>query len=387
MPRPPDWLLRQLRALPGVQIDVDPEGDRLTVQSRGGRPVAFRVLSAIGLSSDEASRRATELSRTSGATPVLLAARSLPSATREELVAAGVSWAERATGDLHLQAAPLFVHVEGQRTSLETSAPSSGGRRPTRLVGLSGRCAETLLLCATSPQRLAHGITTTELSTLAGVTQPQATYVLHRLEREQLLTPIRRGARTTRWQLADPNGLLDLWAAEDTAPVQETQLYVWSRAPQELLQGLARLSTSMEAWALGGAAAANVYAPTLTAFPAVTVWIPNAMPAEVAARALDGTIVSDGGSITVRQTAKDPWARHRCIIARDGHEQHTDTSVQLDDALHDGLSDLPDAAAWRGLSLVSRPRAVIESMRDGRGRSDEVAQALHRAILPRNLAV
>jgi hypothetical protein len=209
--------------------------------------------------------------------------------------------------------------------------------------------------------------------------------VLHRLERERVLKPTRSGGRTRSWEIVDAAGLLDLWGAEDTAPVKETQIYAWSRAPQELLQGLARLSDAIGAWALGGAAAANLYTPTLTTFPAATVWIPNAIPVEAAATALGGQVVSEGGSITIRQTARDPWALHRLSLstksAVNGSDDiEGDHSARLQRALHDQQRRPPAAEVWDGLSLVSRPRAVIETLRDGRGRYEEIAIALRDSM-------
>ena len=385
MQRIPDWLIRRLRTLPGVRGDVDPLRSRITLHSPGTRPVIYRAISASGISGAEATRRAKELSRKVDLEHALLAVRSLPSATRDGLADAGVSWAEQLTGHLHLQAAPLFIHVEGRRQPSEPPASTNAGQRPTRLVGLSGRCAETLLLLATTPGRLEHGVTTTQLAALAGVTQPQATYVLHRLEREKVLKPTRSGGRTKSWEVVDAAGLLDLWGAEDNAPVEETQIYAWSRAPQELLQGLARLNDILEAWALGGAAAANLYAPTLTTYPVATVWIPNATPVEAVATALGGQVVSDGGSITIRQTAKDPWALHRLSVpAKEtvNTRKHVadDENARLRRTLHDEHV-LPLAAElWGGLSLVSRPRAIVETLRDGRGRYEEIAVALRNSL-------
>lgn len=381
----PDWLVRRLRTLPGVRVNIDPLGVRMTLQGPGTKSTVYRVIPASGISGPEGMRRAKELSRKIGPMHTLLTVRSLPSTIRDELANAGVSWAEQLTGHLHLQAPPFFIHVEGRRHTSASPTPNEAGVRPTRLIGLSGRCAETLLLLATTPGRLEHGVTTTQLAALAGVTQPQATYVLHRLEREKILEPTRSGGRTRNWNVIDAAGLLDLWSAEDHAPVEETQVYVWSRTPQELLQGLARLNDSVKTWALAGAAAANLYEPTLTTYPMATIWIPNATPVDAVATALGGQVVSDGGSITIRQTAKDPWALHRLSLsmraAVNGNDDvEADENARLRHALHEE-QDLPPAAdLWRGLSLVSRPRAVIETLRDGRGRYEEIAIALRNSM-------
>lgn len=390
--RVPDWLIRRLRTIPRLRVEIDPHRNRLTLLTSGAKPAIYRVVAASGISGAEAMRRATELSRKVGLEHTLLAVRSLPSGVRDELADAGVSWAEQLTGHLHLQAAPLFVHVDGRGYFSELPTPTKERLRPTRLVGLSGRCAETLLLLATTPGRREHRITTTRLAALAGVTQPQATYVLHRLEREKVLKPTRSGGRTKSWEIVDAAGLLDLWGAEDNAPVLETQIYAWARAPQELLQGLARLNDVVEEWALGGAAAANLYAPTLTTYPIATLWIPNATPVETVAAALGAQVVADGGSITIRQTAKDPWALHRLSLPTatsiiDGDPVDGDENARLRRTLHDEQGLPPSTDLWGGLSLVSRPRAIIETLRDGRGRYEEIALALRNSLaLPRTIA-
>ncbi len=379
----PDWLIRRLRTLPGIRVEMDPIRGRITLRSPGARPIVYRIIPASGISGAEATRRAKVLSRKVGAEHTLLAVRSLPNAIRDDLADAGVSWAEQLTGHLHLQAAPLFIHVEGRGQPSELPTQTDPSTRPTRLVGLAGRCAETLLLLATTHGRLKQTVTATQLARLSGVTQPQATYVLHRLERENVIKPTRTGGRTWNWNVVDAAGLLDLWNAEDIAPVEETQIYAWSRAPQETLQGLVRLNKTVKAWALGGAAAANLYAPTLTTYPVVTVWIPNAAPVEDVATALGGQVVSEGGSITIRQTVKDPWSLHRLSLPANENENapvDDDEAARLRRILHEEQALPPFAERWSGLSLVSRPRAIIETLRDGRGRYEEIAVALRNSL-------
>ena len=57
-----------------------------------------------------------------------------------------------------------------------------------------------------------------------------------------------------------------------------------------------------------------------------------------------------------------------------------DASAQLRRALHDQQPRPPAADLWGGLSMVSRPRAVIETLRDGRGRYEEIAIALRNSM-------
>ncbi|MCU0650431.1 MAG: hypothetical protein MUF00_20765, partial [Gemmatimonadaceae bacterium] len=134
MPRPPDWLVRRLRTLPGVRVEVDAMGDHLVVHGRGATPIVFRAIPVRGGWGKDASRRAKDLSAQAEDAHALLVVRRLPATLRDELAEAGVSWAEQLTGHLHLQAAPLFVHVEAERRPTAARAPTTPGMRPTRLV-------------------------------------------------------------------------------------------------------------------------------------------------------------------------------------------------------------------------------------------------------------
>jgi hypothetical protein len=152
--------------------------------------------------------------------------------------------------------------------------------------------------------------------------------------------------------------LLDLWAAEEEPPPPPAGLYVWTRSPKDILQKLALLDEVSEHWALGGAAAANVYAPTLTVIPEPTVWFDARVPAEEIARALGGEIVDQGANL------------HLC---------QSEQGLAL---THATLWKPPEAAAGEadGLRIVTRARAYIEALKEGR-RSAEIAQNLREKIL------
>jgi hypothetical protein len=62
------------------------------------------------------------------------------------------------------------------------------------------------------------------------------------------------------------------------------------------------------------------------------------------------------------------------------NEVDDDENAQLRHALHVERQLPPAAELWGGLSLVSRPRAVIETLRDGRGRYEEIAIALRDSM-------
>src|ERR1700691_6138620 len=57
------------------------------------------------------------------------------------------------------------------------------------------------------------------------------------------------------------------------SPQRITNLYVWSSSPQDLLRKLPELDRLDCRWAVGAAAAANLYAPTLSSDPDPAVWV------------------------------------------------------------------------------------------------------------------
>jgi hypothetical protein len=152
--------------------------------------------------------------------------------------------------------------------------------------------------------------------------------------------------------LLDRGGLLDLWATEESVkPARLTALYVWSRSPRALLERIPAISTITEHWALGGAAAANLYQPTLTVDPAPTIWIESSVPAEDVIRSLGGSLTEQGANMFVQQIEQNFPLRH--------------------------------AVAWSGsgnLRVISPPRAYLESLVEG-GRSADVAQKVREEVV------
>jgi hypothetical protein len=420
----PDWLVRRLRGFPGATVRVDDTLGRLGFRLAAGPEVqldvradarlsgpAARALAANVLAHPERSATRPLGAPPEGATGAILAVDAFRPAVRAELLQAGLSWAEQRSGYLHLVAPPYVLHLDGSDVQIvdrsvdhASASPSTPvrRRRPTTLRGQSGTCVETLLLWAHARSTHVHPkITPTELAALAGVTVPLAHAVLHRLEQVGALTPNRVGRRTFGWHLTRPALALDQWAAEDRPKVLETTVFMLARAPLEFLRHLTRLDHAGIPWAVGGVRAADLYAPTLTAPPALTVWVPNDVPASTVAAALKGQVVDGGATLTLRQTAKDPWMRHRLRL-QDGllvtvpAEARTAVSESDRDkdrdqgAMHDVAhgatipwSDRLDPALprWRrelveGLTLISPPRAYVETLADGRGRFAEVAEAL-----------
>ncbi len=289
-------------------------------------------------------RAADLVSRIAGQPPPfsLIATRRLSEPTRAFLRSAAFSWAEQSTGALRLAAPGLLVEV---------TRPDSGGTRSDNLVraklrGRSGWIAETLLL-----RPLHETIRLPELARASGVSPALTSRILTRLSALGLVET--RGAGPYRtWRLLDRGGLLDLWANEESVkPARLTALYVWSRSPHALLEKIRAISAITEHWALGGAAAANLYQPTLTVDPAPTIWIDAGVPAEDVARSLGGSLTEQGANMFVHQIEHNLPLRH--------------------------------AVTWSGrgnLRVVSRPRAYLESLVEG-GRSAEVAQKVREEVV------
>ncbi len=321
----------------------------IVVRVNGSAPVVFNARFFPVLSRE----RANELVKEVQAAPrqkhrPLLATRQLSEPTRELFRKAGVSWVEQLTGVCRLVGTGMLVEVKAEDISQRRKAPSIRARLRQR----SGLIAEVLLL-APQQERIQAG----KLIHQTGLSAALVSRVLQRLASLKLLEIY--GAGPNRyWQLVDRGGLLDLWAAEEEPPPPPTGLHVWTRSPKDLIQKLALLDEVSEHWALGGAAAANVYAPTLTVIPEPTVWLDARVPAERVARAIGGEIVDKGANLQL-------W--------------RSDQGLALTNAT---LWKLTGAVAIESgnLRIVTRARAYIEALKEG-GRSAEIAQNLREKIL------
>lgn len=314
-----------------------------------GPAVTFDILE-MRLLSEERARLLLETARDSDSHTLIATARLAPS-TRTLLRDAGLSWLERDTGRCHLYAPGLLVDVvvppgvhrqRGIRLKVQPS------RTAPKLKDRSSLIAEALLLRAHDDP-----VTLTELAQTAGLSRGMVSRLLARLTALGVLEAHGKAPHKT-WLLSDPGALLDLWAAEErTTPEEVTGLSVWSRTPDELLDRLISLDAQFP-YALGGAAAANLHAPTLTVTPQPDVWIPAYTPAAELAKQLDGEIVEAGANVRVLQSAGDVALR----LARTLPSQHS----------HSG-----------GLITVSPYRAYVEA-RVTPGRGSEAADALRRVL-------
>ncbi len=380
----PGWLIRRLKQIPNSHVEPLATPGRLAIRIGDSKRVVFEVASRLSQSGTEVLRYAQELNRSQpGKHRLLLALDSIPRTIRHEMAQAGASWVERRTGVVHVEADGIYVHdAEPSSDTLDQREREHevGLKRPTRLRGLSGRCAEALLLqSASCVDNDVVAISPSQLASLASVSTPLASAVLRRLESAGAMTAERAMQRASSYRLTRPALVLDLWSEEeDFASVTTTRAYVWAPSFPQLLQRLSRLNESIPAWALGGETAANLYAPTLTADPEVTIWISDVTPAEDVANALGGRVVTDGANMTIRQLARDPWARFRRPTSPlSDSNKHADKVEWL---APDSTTIVPGIDRLPSLWLVSKPRAIVEAAREGRGRSEEVADAARQSL-------
>lgn len=348
------WIFRQLRAVPGLQV-VAPEQDyhnhpRIELGADQGPIVPFEILE-IRLLSEERARALLESGRHADVRPLIATTRLAPR-TRALLRDADLSWLERETGRCRLYAPGLLVDVvvdpdldreNGARSKARPAVPRS------LLRGRSGLIAEALL-------RRAHDdpVTLSELAETTSLSRGLVSRLLARLTGLGILEAHGRAPHKV-WVLSDPGALLDRWAAEERKNPEEVRgLSVWSRTPEEFLDRLTALDDKRFPYALGGVAAANLYAPTLTVTPQPDVWIPADVPATELARQLGGEVVESGANARVLQTAGDV-ALH---LAQKLPSKHMQGS---------------------GLTVVSPYRAYVEA-RSTTGRGPDAADALRRVL-------
>jgi hypothetical protein len=315
----------------------------------------------------------------------LLIVAKLREPVREQLADARLSWIERDTGVLHIDVSPYYIHTaEPTRPGVakrRAGDERSTAKRPSRLVGRSGRCAESLLLWHdANGDNHDSTITSVVLAQLADVDQALASRVLHRLEQAEALTPNRRGRRTLGWAISRPDRILDLWADEDTKSPKRTLAYVWAPSPRALLEEFRKLSDVALYWALGGVSAANLYAPTLTAEPIPTLWIPDSVPASAALKALSGEAVTEGHNLVLQQTPNDPWALNRMEPTRQYEDAPRDPRTRVIEVLGPAIYSWNPSRPLPTVPLVSKPRAYVEAVHEKRGRAAEVAEALRKAL-------
>jgi hypothetical protein len=346
----PDWLFRTLQHA-GLRAEPGQTATSLSIRVQGSSPVEFEVVRFPVLSLERAQQSIEAARRRRSRARLLLAVRQLSERTRELLSTSNCSWVEEATGNIYLVAPGLLVKVSVAVISESRSRAVARARLRDR----SGLLAEALLTA--DPHQK---IVLRDLAGRAHVSNALASRILARLAKDNLVQI--HGAGPNRfWQLADPGGLLDLWSSEEhQRPEKTCGIYVWSRSPQELLGKLPSLNRLTHKWALGGPAAANSYAPTLTTYPDPAICVDARIPPEEVAKALQGEIADKGANIQVWQSERNlPLELATVALAK------------------------PGSSRGHEIRLVSKPRAYIETV-GAQGRSPEIAQNLRGRILFQN---
>jgi hypothetical protein len=367
MPGVPDWVVRRVRTTLDGDIQLPADGSKFKIRPRGGRFVTFYVKRERPVSEErvrEFAAMARDLDQTAPrrgrvhvgfsrfaqipaypVTYLMLATDRLTPASRSILRSAGISWLEEQTAVSHVVAPGIVIDID-PRSPPATGAPdrmSAGPGRPARLRRRTGVCVETMLLRYRGPHFRAK-----DLARDAGLSPALVSRVLTRLANEGIVEEMGTGPRWKTWRLSNPGALLDLWGQEEGRPEVITRVYAYAPSYHDLYPHIAELGY-LTNYAVGGVAAANLWAPLLTADPPPDIWIPAAAPAEDIARALGGTIVDSGENIHLWQTSGDPALLHRTLVARDDLRQQ--------------------------VRCVSWQRAYVEARR-ARGRGAEVADHL-----------
>lgn len=338
----PDWVLRHLRAIPGLEVQKTGP-DRIELLRSGTRQTTLRVRPHARLASREVERIVGQRR----SQEELLATRALSPPVRDRLARARVSWVERDTGVVHLDTARLFVHVEPG-----TPVPEAEGvRAPLSYRGISGLLAELLL-----EEYRGRPFTLREIAERIHATKGRISQVFSGLVAAGILGTEGR-TRTRVYELRDPGRLLDGWAGSGvTAPEHRTGLFAWSRTAVDLYPRLRALDPAGISWAVGGMAAAHAYVPTLSALPAPEVWVQASVPPADIARVLDADVVGadEKPNLVLWQTGGDP----ALVLTR--------------------RRDAP-ALQQASVPLVSRPRAYAEARAAG-GRGVDAAEALREEM-------
>lgn len=344
----PAWLHRLLSQIQGLHLTKN-EDNTLTITLSGdSRRRTFQVVPIPVLSRERAAEfiKRREPLATDPMRATLVATRQLAEQTRELLRKSGISWAEELTGVCHLTGRGLLIDTR-VRDDLERKDRTVQAKLRAR----SGLVVESILTFFRHDPILIKTI-----AARAKVSPALAFRVLWRLSRLNLLE-VHGSGPNRYWKLNEVGGILDLWASEEKPPKRITNLYVWSRSPQDLLQKLPELDRLDRKWAVGGTAAANLYAPTLSSDPEPAVWVDARLPAKEIASVLGGEVVDKGSNLRIWQSS-DNLALNLATVAPKGTVTEIASNVRL----------------------VSPARAYIEAVTAG-GRGQDVAQNLRERIL------
>ncbi len=278
----------------------------------------------------------------------VLVVPGLSARRRQELRHRNISWIEYQTGAIHLRVPQLAIDLpEDPRTRADTTkgVPS--------LSGKAGIIVEALVDLAQRRELIAQP----EVADMSGSTQAWTSKVFRGLVEAEAMEVVGTGP-SKQWR-PRVEALLRLWEADGGPAPTTTPMYLWSRTSEDLIRSLARLEGAVDAYAVGGMAAANLHEPTLSSLPLVDVWIPASAPPARVAQHLDAPLIESGANVFLWQASGDP-------------------ALHLAGPLRRWRTDAPEGLG--GLSVVTPGRAAVEALQ-GNGRSPEVGESLRRRIL------
>jgi len=290
--------LRILRQIPGITVLAEPprpdgEVDAHLLYSGVRRRVAVEVKQRANAAT---AWHMVQIAQGNADTPLVLIADETSADARAILREHGVGVID-ALGNAHVELPGLLLHLEGRRRPRAT--------RPARLTGRAGLIAQALLL---QPERRVQVV---ELARETGTSVGLAHRILARLEVEGLVAAEGRGP-TRRRRVTDPAALLDLWAEEqDDRPIR-TLAYLLAPGPRALVDDLAGgLGAARIAYAITGAAAASLIAPSVTAVPVVEVWVPATAATGHLLEAAGAEEVTHGNNVVFLQAKDDAPLAYR----------------------------------------------------------------------------
>jgi len=291
-------LRRILSGVPGVVVQLieaspDPRAAALVRLAGQRRPLACAfTTSANAAAAWQAVRGARELK---GTRPLLVAEKTTAEA-REIMRREGVAYAD-ATGFAHVELPGLFIHTEGGGKPPRLTAKSA---EVARLAGKAGVVAQALL----RDPRKDWGVHV--LAETANVSPGLAHRVLQRLEAVGIIESSGAGPAKSR-RVTHPTALLDLWAEESRdRGVVRTRAFRLAQVPRELAEGVAReLDDHHIPYAVTGAAAAALVAPSVTAVPVTELWVTEGVAIPDVLAAIGAEAVASGHDLVLSQARND----------------------------------------------------------------------------------
>jgi len=290
------YVLELVRRVPGLE-DAAVEDDLVRLADSGP---AVRVRFRQRVRTPEAwsvIRGEEELADTlsSPRPSLLLVAEDSTEEARRVLGAHGIGIVD-ARGHVQIRFPGLVVHVERRGGD----GKRAGGVSGRRVAGRAAVAVQALLL---EPDR---EWTVAELARAADVSTTLAHYVLARLERDGIVQGRGGGPRKVR-VLSNPSALLDLWAEEARdRGVHGLACYRFAAAPRALIEDVSGVLADADvAYAVTGAAAADLLAPFLSAVPVLSLWVGARHQLGEVAGLLDAEPVQRGANLVLRQARDD----------------------------------------------------------------------------------